>query len=109
MEIRLFDVTKPLPFSQGWAINVIRHAISGKLEATGQVVSGGPSSGVLIYFRFSHTGEVKQSECLWFDDGHSMAECRYLRTDDDQWRERGDDGKWQPSSVEINIVEPSMP
>ena len=72
--IREFDLTKSLPFSQGYAAQEIMQSIGGKIVRLGEAKLPAELSNVegSVLFIESKRGGSK-AETLWLDDGCSVA------------------------------------
>ena len=105
MKFRLFDLTQPLPFMQGYAINTINKQIHGTIKAAGEVDEDTKMLGTLLYVKMEHVGKVNTSESIWHDDGCRL-ECLYQRIDDHHWTGKGenDNGNIVWDVIELEVV-----
>lgn len=106
MKFRTFDITAPLPFSQGFAIKAILGRVGkvgSRCLAAGEVDEQIDEAGTYLYIKLSYTeGDVRISESVWYDDGCSGVRCSYRRLNEEgPWFEHTGPEEWTSCNFEI--------
>ena len=84
MKTRLFDL-KSMPFSQGYAINAIRHQIGGRLLEAGDVLDH-PCAGSALYLKTAYVNPGPMVvESIWQDAGDRVS-CLMKRENNGEWK-----------------------
>jgi len=85
LQARLFNLEKPLPFSQGYALREIMRSIGGTVVCFGELetMPEGLEGGTVYYLKSRRGGGIAES--LWIDNGCS-AWCHSCKIGDDEWR-----------------------
>ena len=93
MKFRMFDLAKPLPFSQGYAIKEVHRTFGGKVVAAGDC-------GQLLYVKLQ---SKNTAEVVYVDDGLSITP-KHLRIDSEVWSTRGPDGFEVDPSFTVEVA-----
>ena len=97
-----FDLTS-VPMMQGEAIKAIVKDIRGKLVEAGEVAPGEMPEELDGNFLYLKTQSANTAISVWHDDGCGVA-CRFLKIDDEPWRERFGPNDWRATDFTLETI-----